>query len=80
MSAGYFSFSQRDPHHWDVSAPTETGMRGVRRVFAIRGEPGAITIRDERNPKAPNIGPFASVLGAMTWCADALSASPDTTP
>lgn len=64
---GYFSFAQRDRHHWDVS-------NGDQRIFAVRGVPGNIFIGDERTDHAPNIGPFQTALGAAMWIADAMLA------
>lgn len=51
----YFSFTWRNPGHWDVFAETGPG-RGKERAFCIRGGPhekqwggdGAFRIRDER--------------------------------
>ncbi|KLK91378.1 hypothetical protein AA309_19955 [Microvirga vignae] len=71
----YFSFAQRDTHHWDVSD-------GRERVFAIRGEPGRIIVRDERSgdqqygrhPRA--ISCFETVNQAMAWCALQLILNP----
>jgi hypothetical protein len=58
-----FNVYQRDEHHWDVSD-------GKRRVFAIRGEPGAVLVRDER--KGPKSHSFKTVTAAVAWCADEL--------
>jgi hypothetical protein len=63
---GNFIFNNRNPGHWDV-------YDNARRIFCIRGEPGNVTIRDERNGAgAPNIGPFKTDLAAASWIIDNL--------
>ena len=53
---------------------------GKERVFAIRGEPGAVVVRDERwNPHRPHPREpmtFRSVAHAMLWIADELMQEP----
>jgi hypothetical protein len=44
MTENYFGVEKRDTHHWDIHD-------GSDRIFAIRGEPGAIRINDLR-PKS----------------------------
>lgn len=69
-----FNVSRRNPHHWDVSAV------GVGRAFAIRGEPGDVIVRDEREDASrPHPRPvlrFKSVAIAMAWIADELMQEP----
>lgn len=55
----YFSVHWRNPGHWDV-----VGHAG--RLFAIRGEHGAVAIRDERGPVGYR-DDFPTVESAMAW-------------
>lgn len=58
--------------------------RTVERAFRIRGEPGAVTVFDERwNPHRPHPREsltFASVASAVAWIADELMAEPVGSP
>ena len=65
---GYFSACNRGtPGHWDISD-------GYSRFFAIRGEPGAVVVRDEReDPSRPHPRDFVrfkSAARALLWCAE----------
>ncbi len=71
-----FSVGWRNPGHWDIV----TTRRGGR-AFRIRGEPGAVTVLDERtmdhlppHPREPRR--FRSVALAMAWCAEELMHEP----
>lgn len=61
----YMSISRRDTHHFDIG-------NGVRRVFCIRGEPGEIVVRDEREgpTKSKDLPIFKTASAAIMWCAD----------
>lgn len=69
-TAAYFSVANRGtPGHWDISD-------GTQRAFAIRGEPGKVHVRDERDdPSRPfprKSVPFKSAAVALLWCAEEL--------
>jgi hypothetical protein len=66
--ADSFGVYRRDTHHWDIS--TDEG-----RAFCIRGEPGKIYVRDERQDGRPfprESIQFRSVPVAMAFCAEQL--------
>ncbi len=65
---GYFSVNKRNPGHWDISD-------GHERAFRIRGEPGRVTVLDERSDeseygKLPRAAlTFPDVRSAMAYVA-----------
>ena len=60
----YFSVTRRNTGHWDI-------WDEHRRLFCIRGKPGAFFVRDERPDAGPTRGGFATVGTAMEWiCAE----------
>lgn len=71
MAVRGFDIGWRNPGHWDIV--TDEG-----RVFAIRGEPGDVVVRDERRDGFTRVVRpplhFKSVSIAMAWCADELMA------
>lgn len=62
--SGYFSVANRNYGHWDI-------CNGRGRDFAIRGEPGEVIVRDEREHRRglPPLS-FKSVQAAMAWICD----------
>lgn len=61
-----FSVSYRNPGHWDVHT-----YKG--RAFTIRGEPGGVVVRDQREfPLQLSPHNFKTVGAAMNWIADEL--------
>lgn len=80
-----FSAFERNPGHWDISATPAVPQPGrdfpvKERAFCIRGEPGKVTVRDERtDPDRPfprESLKFKSVQAAMAWICDELMAGP----
>lgn len=70
---------------WKHAHPTGTTSArdgGKERAFRIRGEPGQVTVYDERwNPHRPyprGSMTFHSVMGAMLWIAEELMQQPKT--
>lgn len=55
-----FAFTHRNPGHWDVS--DKTG-----RIFAIRGEPGKVFVRDESGQYGNTGKIFEDALDAAKW-------------
>ena len=57
-----FSVNRRNPGHWDI-------YDNRRRLFCIRGQPGAFFVRDERDEseRGPTRDKFATVDAAMAW-------------
>lgn len=58
------SFENRNPGHWDVYCEQA-------RALLIRGEPGAVTVHDERAAINGCFKPgqvFKTVEAAMAWC------------
>lgn len=66
---GYVQWYYREENPDGVAYPMRDG--GNERAFAIRGEPGAIYIRDERwdqdRPRPRDCIDFPSVEAAMAW-------------
>jgi len=62
-----FSVNWRNPGHWDI-------YNRHRRLFCIRGEPGAFFVRDERGPTRDK---FATVDAAMAWICATLMYEPN---
>ena len=74
----YFSFSQRDTHHWDAYAPPRGRPHcAIARAFRIRREPGNIIVYDKRPRPVTMSAPrkpitFRSVPAAVLWIAEEL--------
>lgn len=61
-----FSVNYRNTGHWDIYA--DSG-----RLFCIRGQPGSVFVRDERqNAGHLRPGTFATVDAAMAWITSTL--------
>lgn len=56
----YFRVERRNPHHWDI-------VCDEGRIFAIRGVPGQIFIRDERPDSTMAHGHFTNIETAMAF-------------
>jgi hypothetical protein len=72
----WFSVGYRNPGHWDISS--DGG-----RWFRIRGNPGDVTVHDERpegppRPREPLH--FKTVATAFVWIADQFMTKPDGAP
>ena len=66
MPAPAFSFTYRNPGHWDIAS--DEGR------LKIRGVPGDVTVMDERKGRFDSpVRQFRTVLAAMTWCCDELA-------
>ncbi|MCW2242306.1 hypothetical protein [Azospirillum canadense] len=66
-----FSFSWRNPGHWDV-------IGRHKRLFRIRGEGRQVVVIDERPDCRPYPDPmeFPSVAAATAWITETLMAEP----
>lgn len=60
-----FAVSRAGHGHWDISD-------NHRRLFAIRGVPGAVVVRDERHDQVGEPPSFHTVAAAMSWITDEL--------
>ena len=68
-----FSVNYRNPGHWDI-------YDHQRRLFCIRGHPGGVIIRDEREPAGTDkrhLDSFATVDAAMAWITSTLMYEPN---
>jgi hypothetical protein len=70
---GGFSIGYRNPGHWDIADR-------YGRAFRIRGEPGAVTVTDERvdasRPFPRDWLRFKSIHAALLYIADEMMQEP----
>jgi len=66
-----FSITWRNPGHWDIYSEKHG------RLFCIRGKPGAVVVRDERERGIPNREGFPTVGAAMMWICATLMYEPN---
>ena len=69
-----FNIGYRNPGHYDI-------YDRVERCFAIRGEPGNVVVRDERQSTYIDNGAavirFKTLSTALAWCCDEMMAGDD---